>query len=122
MQIIMQRKTFGEVWWNQKKQEMADIALAAKQAKQAERERLKAGKDKIAKSKEKEKQRDVAKEINIEMRVRERMGYLRYNFMPWTRGRFYEQIETIDSIEAELAGEEEINEETNKKIADAKKN
>ncbi len=120
MQIIMQRKTFGEVWWNQKKQELADISLAAKKAKQAEKERLKAGKDKIAKNKEKEKQRDVAKEINIEMRVRERMGYARYNFMPWTRARFYEQIEALDSIEAELAGEDELNEAAQRKIADAK--
>lgn len=108
LQIIMQRVTLGEPWWNKRKMEMYLVAEATRQSLAEEQENAKKGRDKMKERKAKQKERNVQKEISIEFRVRERMGYFRYNFMPWTRKQVYEEIETLDSIEAELDGEQEL--------------
>jgi hypothetical protein len=104
----MQRVSLGEPWWNKRKMDMYLTAQATRQARMEEKENAKKGKEKLKEKKAKQQERNLQKEINIEFRVRERMGYFRYNFMPWSRAKVYEEIETLDSIEAELDGEQEL--------------
>lgn len=101
MQIIMQRVTLGESWWNTKKLEMYDAAKKVRDANRFEKDKKKqksdARKGKLATVQN--------MDVSMEFRVRERMGRFRYTFMPWQRPAVLEQIETLDAIEAELEGE-----------------
>ena len=110
MQIIMQRVTLGEAWWNTKKLELWDKQKLVLQAKKFEKDKKKqkanARKGKLATVQN--------MDVSMEFRVRERMGKFRYTFMPWQRPAVLEQIETLDAIEAELEGENEIEEKVNK--------
>lgn len=104
MQIIMQRVTLGEAWWNAKKMELAEKAKMVKEMKTAD----------IAKKKHKADMKKGKKtsienvDVSLEFRVRERMGWFKYNFMPWQRVTVLEQLETLDAIEAELEGETDL--------------
>ena len=101
MQIIMQRVTLGESWWNKKKLELWDAAKKVRDAKRFEKDKKKqkadARKGKLATVQN--------MDMTMEFRVRQRMGRFRYTFMPWQRPAVLEQIETLDAIEAELEGE-----------------
>ena len=104
MQIIMQRVTLGENWWNTKKLELWDVAQKQVNAKKLEKDRKKQKADA-----RKGKMTTVQNmDTSMEFRVRERMGKFRYTFMPWQRVAVLEQIETLDAIEAELEGEQEM--------------
>lgn len=102
----MQRVTLGESWWNTKKLELWDKQKLVLQAKKFEKDKKKqkanARKGKMATVQ--------TMDVSMEFRVRDRMGKFRYTFMPWQRPAVLEQLETLDAIEAELEGENEIEE------------
>ncbi len=100
----MQRVTFGEAWWNAKKFELYSVVAEAKKAKQIEQDTKKAKLD----AKKGKKNKVENRTVTMEIRVRERLGYFKYNFMPWLRAKYLDQIKVLDSIEAELDGEAEL--------------
>jgi hypothetical protein len=104
MQIIMQRVTLGEAWWNHKKMELWESQKKILDAKRMEKDKKKHKADA-----RKEKLSTVQNmDVSMEFRVRERMGKFRYTFMPWQRVAVLEELENLDAIEAELEGEAQL--------------
>lgn len=103
MQIIMQRVTLGEAWWERKK---LDLWIAKEKIRNAKKFETDKKKQKVNARKGKLGTVQTM-DVSMEFRVRQRMGGFRYTFMPWQRPAVLEQLETLDAIEAELEGESE---------------
>merc|ERR1711998_682533 len=97
IRIHMMRSTFGETWWEQTHYRVADL------------NRLKAKIEKGNKEAMKEKMK-----IEENNEVLNRMGWLKFTFMPWERNKVRMQIMKVKQLAAQM-GYEEFQEEMEEK-------
>jgi len=94
LQIALKRNCgLGERWWELKAYQLLEEKLAKRKAADA-------------KEQADTKNAAMASEIEIDSKVQERMGTVKYYLMPWQRKKVKEQIARIAAINAELERQE----------------